>query len=127
MADSELKLPGDFEAGKKYLVSGETLIAWRDALIADRVLAGEGMQESGTPQGRIFKGGASGGATLYHKINRLSVNSDGAVVLGESEYWSMMFEKGLLKWIWDSAESTDPEPTVPEGTPTFYSVNLTAF
>ena len=123
MADSELKLPGNFEAGRVYMVKGETLIAWRDALLADRVVAGDGIQESGTPQGRIFKA-KGGSASLYHVINRLNVGMDGHVIMAEGDQYTMLFENGLLKWSWDSTGS-DPEPAVPAGTPTVYSVNLT--
>ena len=62
MADSELKLPGDFEAGKVYRLKGSTLIAWRAALLADRIIAGENLQEIGTPQGRILKAKPGGGS-----------------------------------------------------------------
>lgn len=66
MADeSKLVLPGDFEAGKSYLIRGEHMLAWRKALLADRVVAGAGLVESGSPNGRIFKAiaGAGDGAT----------------------------------------------------------------
>lgn len=52
MADSQLILPGDFQAGKTYFLRGETLLAWRKALIADRALPGEGLKETATPIGR---------------------------------------------------------------------------
>lgn len=54
MADSTLKLPGKFEKGKNYLVSGETMLAWKSALIADRLLPGLGLRENPTPTGRIL-------------------------------------------------------------------------
>lgn len=50
-----MKLPGDFQAGRNYLMSGETLIAWRDALLADRIIAGTGLKEmSAGKLGRIL-------------------------------------------------------------------------
>lgn len=122
MADSKLKLPGNFEAGKTYLVKGETLIAWRDALLADRVIAGEGLQESGTPQGRVLKANA-GGPSLYHVINHHNVGTTGNVIMATVGQSTMLFENGRLKWTWEST-SPDPEPEVPSGTPTFYSVYL---
>jgi hypothetical protein len=60
-ADSQLKLPGNFEAGKSYWISGETMIAWRKALLADRVLPGPGIKESQTPMGRTFTATAQDG------------------------------------------------------------------
>ncbi len=45
MADSSLNLPGNFSAGTNYLIKGETLLAWRNNLIADRALPGSGLQE----------------------------------------------------------------------------------
>jgi hypothetical protein len=54
MADSFLKLPGKFEKGKSYILTGETLLAWQAALLADRVIPGPGLKESGTAKGRIF-------------------------------------------------------------------------
>lgn len=53
-------LPGDFEAGKNYLVSGKTLLAWRKALLADRVLPGANLTETQGPDGRVFKAAAGG-------------------------------------------------------------------
>jgi hypothetical protein len=50
-----MKLPGNFEPDKRYLLKGETLIAWRKALLADRVLPGNGLVETGGgPNGRIL-------------------------------------------------------------------------
>ena len=54
MADSKLVLPGDFDAGKTYLLKGETLLAWRKALLADRAIPGPGLTETGTPGGRLI-------------------------------------------------------------------------
>lgn len=54
MADSILRLPGDFQPGKLHLIKGDTLLAWRKALLADRALPGPGLLENQTPQGRIF-------------------------------------------------------------------------
>jgi hypothetical protein len=54
MADSKLVLPGDFQAGKSYLLKGETLSAWRKALERDRALPGPGLRETGTPMGRVL-------------------------------------------------------------------------
>jgi hypothetical protein len=45
-ANSKLKLPGDFQAGKKYLLDGGTLLAWRKALEQDRIVPGKGLKES---------------------------------------------------------------------------------
>lgn len=54
MADSKLTLPGDFQAGKAYLLKGDTLLAWRKALLKDRVIPGPGLLESATPAGRLL-------------------------------------------------------------------------
>lgn len=54
MADSKLKLTGDFQAGKNYLLKGETLLAWQKALLADRAIPGPGLTESQGPDGRTF-------------------------------------------------------------------------
>lgn len=64
MAASKLVLPGNFQAGKTYLLNGETLLAWRKALIADRVVPGPGMKEQGTPQGRVLTSTAQGGGEI---------------------------------------------------------------
>lgn len=81
-----------------------------------------------TGETKEFSLKASGrGATMKHIINRMQVNSDGNVNVFESDYWSMFFQNGLLRWTWSSADSLEPEPDVPEGTPIFYSVNLTSF
>jgi len=55
MADSTLTLRGKFEKGKNYLLSGETLLAWRTALLADRFIPGNGLRETPTPGGRIVQ------------------------------------------------------------------------
>ena len=56
MADSKLKLPGDFQAGKVYVLEGKTLIAWREALISDRALPGTGLREHAIPgHGRFLE------------------------------------------------------------------------
>ncbi len=52
---AKLDLPGDFQPGKTYLLKGETLVAWRKALVADRVVAGPRIRETGTPGGRIWE------------------------------------------------------------------------
>jgi hypothetical protein len=70
MADNNPpRLPGNFLPGKKYLVSGDTLLAWRRDLMADRAIAGPGITESQTPQGRIFQvqtgNGAFGNGAFY--------------------------------------------------------------
>lgn len=50
-----MKLPGEFVADKAYLLSGATLNAWREALMADRIIAGPGLKESsGGKTGRIL-------------------------------------------------------------------------
>lgn len=59
--NSKLELPGKFESGRRYLISGDTLLAWKKALMEDRAVAGPGIQVSGTPQGRIFTATAQGG------------------------------------------------------------------
>lgn len=61
MADSKLKLPGTFAPGKSYLLTGETLLAWRVALLADRVLPGPGISETQGPDGRTFTAAGGGG------------------------------------------------------------------
>lgn len=76
MADSALKLPGKFEAGKKYLIDGTTLKAWQAALLADRIIPGAGLTETGTPQGRILKAGPGGGGTFAHPF-RITVGTEG--------------------------------------------------
>lgn len=75
MPASNLNLPGDFEAGKSYLVKAETLLAWRRALIEDRAIPGDGLAETQTPQGRIISfekigllGGAGGAACSFGEI-----------------------------------------------------------
>jgi hypothetical protein len=67
MPNSKLILPGIFEAGKRYWLKGETLKAWQDALIADRVVAGPNLDEFATPQGRIFSARATA-ADLRHLV-----------------------------------------------------------
>lgn len=63
MADNaKLILPGEFDPAKRYLVKGSVLLAWQKSLTADRVIAGEGIQESQSPQGRIFTSTAKPGA-----------------------------------------------------------------
>lgn len=57
-AGSKLVLPGDFEAGKSYLLAGATLLAWRKALVADRVIPGPNLLENQGPDGRIFTAAA---------------------------------------------------------------------
>jgi hypothetical protein len=74
MADSELKLPGNFQAGKKYLIDGGILKAWQTALKADRVIAGPGLNEQGSPQGRIFKAQGGGKSPSAHPF-QLSVSA----------------------------------------------------
>lgn len=55
MAAGKLHLPGDFKPGKSYTLKGETLLAWQKNLVADRVVAGPGLSESGAgPNGRIL-------------------------------------------------------------------------
>lgn len=54
MADSQLKLPGDFKPGKAGMQRHDLMIGWRSALVADRVIPGTGISESQTPQGRVF-------------------------------------------------------------------------
>lgn len=54
MPNSKLILPGNFEAGKRYWLKGETLKAWQTALLSDRIVAGVGLREFETPQGRIL-------------------------------------------------------------------------
>lgn len=61
-ADSKLVLQGDFEAAKTYMLKGSTLIAWKTALTADRVIPGPNLKETATPQGRIFTAQAGGAA-----------------------------------------------------------------
>lgn len=61
MANSMLKLTGKFESGKKYLLDGALLKAWQDALLADRIIPGQGLTETGTPLGRILNSGPGGG------------------------------------------------------------------
>ena len=60
-ADSKLILPGDFQAGKTYLIKGDTLLEWRKALLADRIVPGPDQTETQTPQGRAISGGKGGG------------------------------------------------------------------
>jgi hypothetical protein len=63
-ADSKLDLPGDFQAGKTYLIKGDTLLAWRKALLADRVVPGPDQTETQTPQGRTISGGKGGAVAV---------------------------------------------------------------
>jgi len=92
MADNaQLNLPGKFEKGKKYLLSGETLSAWQRALKEDRAIAGPGLKENQSPQGRTFSliAGmgfrhafqisvkASGGALTWSVSSFLSTITDG--------------------------------------------------
>lgn len=55
MADNKLDLPGDFQAGKRYVLKGETLIDWKKQIEADRALPGPGLKESDTGVGRMFR------------------------------------------------------------------------
>lgn len=61
MADSFLNLEGNFDPAKNYMLKGSTLQSWQKALLADRVLPGENLIETQTPQGRIFTAQAGGG------------------------------------------------------------------
>lgn len=54
MANPNFKLPGDFEAGKRYWLKGETLRAWQKMLRADRIIAGTQLKEFATNEGRIL-------------------------------------------------------------------------
>jgi hypothetical protein len=54
MANPNFKLPGDFQAGKRYWMKGETLLAWQKTLRADRIIAGSRLQEFATNEGRIL-------------------------------------------------------------------------
>lgn len=64
-ANSKLKLPGDFQEGKKYLLDGKTLIAWRKALEEDRIVPGKGLKESQAGAGgRILVATAEGGGGI---------------------------------------------------------------
>jgi hypothetical protein len=54
-ADSELKLPGNFQPGKAGLQRHDLMDAWRKALVADRAIPGPGISESQTAQGRIMR------------------------------------------------------------------------
>jgi hypothetical protein len=75
----DLKLPGEFQAGKTYLLKGETLLAWRRALLADRILPGPGLQETTTPQGRILRTNATA-ATPPHPF-QITTEADGSDLL----------------------------------------------
>jgi hypothetical protein len=79
MADSELKLPGDFDPSKTYWLKGETLMKWREALIRDRIIAGTGIKETPTPTGRILKASIAQAITaeFYSQIR----NEDGHIFL----------------------------------------------
>jgi hypothetical protein len=55
MADNKLDLPGDFQAGKRYLIKGETMLDWKKQIEADRALPGAGLKETDTGLGRMFK------------------------------------------------------------------------
>lgn len=80
---SKLKLPGNFSPGKTYLIKGETLIAWREALLADRIIPGAGLAESTGPGGRTLRvtvkpGGATG---VPGAFSRVYTNEDGHTML----------------------------------------------
>lgn len=83
MADSLLNLPGKFEKGKSYLLSGETLLAWKSALLADRALPGPGLRENPTPNGRILSASFGGGA------NGLPLQASLEIRTGEIPYISL--------------------------------------
>lgn len=97
MADNaKLTLPGHFQKGKKYLIPGEILIAWRDALQGDRVIAGPGIKESQGPGGRIFTAAAQsllapdlpchfGKIIIFEGNNYLQ----GGVVSGGDSHWNV--------------------------------------
>lgn len=81
---SKLELPGEFEDTKSYVLKGSTLKAWRKNLLADRVVAGVGITESVTPDGRFFsvstarRGSAAGGvALLPFQVSILNSESGG--------------------------------------------------
>jgi hypothetical protein len=64
-ADTKLELPGSFEKGKTYLLTGETLLAWREALLKDRAIPGPGITETQTEQGRLFTAAGGVGNTIF--------------------------------------------------------------
>jgi hypothetical protein len=81
-----MKLPGTFEKDKTYLMSGATLIAWRDALLADRITAGPGLKETSAGKaGRILaldgKLGPGGTVELVGAFYRLFTNDAGHTLL----------------------------------------------
>lgn len=51
---ADLRLPGEFLPHKTYLLSGKTLMAWRDALVADRILPGRNLTLADSPRGRVL-------------------------------------------------------------------------
>jgi hypothetical protein len=86
MADSELKLPGPFDEGKSYTLKGSTLNDMRRALLADRVVAGAGLLESGTPQGRILKVRGAGKHLNLEIQDVYESSSDFSSSVGSSSY-----------------------------------------
>ena len=82
MADSKLDLPGKWDAAKRYLIKGSTLIAWAKNLQADRALPGPGLTENQTPEGRILSvASVSGTAVPTGAFFGMALDGDGNTLL----------------------------------------------
>lgn len=103
MADSLLKLPGNFDPGKTYLLEGATLIAWREALLRDRIIAGTGIREIPTPGGRILK--ASIGTDVVAEFYTLIRDEDGHLYLQTGTVAGVGVDQTALKVFHNDAVS----------------------
>lgn len=126
MADnSQLDLPGKFKPGMRYWMKGETLIKWQENIKKDRVIAGPGIEENQTPQGRIWtagggvpasgpfctvfkagadwklRGGVVSGGSTNETISDITIGTVGAVPADGTFYWlecefTALSEEGIL-------------------------------
>ena len=113
---SQLKLDGTFTEGKKVLWSGKHGKQWKKALLEDRIIAGPGMRELTTSEGRILNAwpdSPSAGDMVYY---------DGSnwVLLPAGAQGSILYSTGTgIAWLPPASgglnvlttEGSDPEWT----------------
>ncbi len=118
--ENALQLPGPFTPDVSYLLKGATLNAARTALQRDRAIAGTGLLETGTPQGRILSLDPSAtGLNFYLKTVAFgwgTVNISGYDVMVASyipDLWHLIkFTNGRAVEWWDGPGSP---PSYEEG------------
>lgn len=109
MAASQLKLPGDFEAGKTYWLKGETINAWRRALLADRAIAGPNLSEFQTPMGRILHANLPGGINANIKVEAVIEGSDGFERKPANDFYLVVRNGSIIE-----KTATEPTDTPPD-------------